>query len=518
MNTDFFQISPVSIAPLAELMFSLVITFYFLSVRYKTFDTRLITVYSGITTCMFALNFITTATLQSAYGPGVENLQYIIVACLSVFTVLFAYLFGGNPFKKEMVASLTLMMLLFTIALYKDKIAFPHILPVYVLTAIIVIAVFLRKARRSVQTEAQTSSFARETLAYRGFATCFLFYLLINLTASMGAAGIIPPAWWMLMVQVFIYAFLFTFFISYLNYTGAAVSFVTRVAAVLLYFNLMILGALGLVLFGVEMPGESGRRALNILAVLIPVSTLGIVIFVPLFLRRSLLKPLQRVLDGMKRVDTGDLSREVPVTTHDEIGTLTENFNRMTRSLRIYTSQMESLVAERTNELYARQKKLENTLEQLEETQQKLKRATEQKNRFFDNITHELKTPLTLILAPVEHLAASAAMREKTDLQAIRLIDRNAKNLLTLVNHLLDLSKIESGELTLRPTPGIISRETRMVVNDFLVFAGRKSVDIRYENLIPEVPFFSTTTVGNKSAGTSYLTPLSFVVKGALLT
>ncbi len=489
MNTDFFQISPVSIAPLAELMFSLVITLYFLSVREKTFDTRLITVYSCITTCMFALNFVTTATLQSAYGPEVEKLQYIIVACLSSFTILFAYLFGGNPFKKEMAASFSVLLLLFAVALYRDKIGYPHILPVYVLTAFIVITVFLRKARRSVQSDTSAgSTFAREALAYRGFAICFLFYLLINLTASLGAAGVIPPAWWMLIVQVFIYAFLFTFFISYLNYTGATVSFVTRVAAVLLYFNLMILGALGLVLFGVEMPGESGRSALNILAVLIPVSTLAIVIFVPLFLRRNLLKPLRRVLEGMKRVDAGDLSQEVAVTTNDEIGTLTENFNRMTGSLRIYASQMESLVAERTRELSSRQEKLENTLKELEETQQKLKKATEQKNRFFDNITHELKTPLTLILAPVEHLAASPSMKGKNDLQAIRLIDRNAKNLLTLVNQLLDLSKIESGELTIRETPGIISRVTGRIVNDFLLLAGQKDVDIRYENLIPDGP------------------------------
>jgi len=483
---DFFRISPVSIAPLAELMFSLVITSYFLSVRNKTFDTWLVTIHSGISTCMFALNFITTATLHSGWGVRVEKLQYMIIACLALFNVLFAYLFGGNPFKKEMTAWFTLLLLLFGLALYVNRIAFPYTLPVYVLSGLVVLSVFVRKARRSAQNG--SGIFAGETRAYRGFAVCFLFYLLINLTASFGVAGFLPPALWMLAVQVFIYAYLFSFLISFLNYTRAPVSFVTRLEGALLYLNLMILGALGLLLFGVEEPDESGRHALNILAVLIPLSTLGIVTFVPFFFRRSLLRPLRRVLEGMRRVDAGDLSGEVPVTTNDEIGILTQSFNRMTGSLRQYSLQMESLVAARTAELRSRQKKLEDTLKELKATQHKLRTATEQKNRFFDNVTHELKTPLTLILAPVEHLAASSSLHQKEDLQAIRLIDRNAKNLLNLVNRLLDLSKIESGELTLHETPGIIPAVTGRIVQDFRVLAGRKQVDLKYENFIPEDP------------------------------
>ncbi len=489
MDINVFQISPVSIAPLAELMFSLVITIYFFSVRNKTFETWLVTIHSCIATCMFALNFITTATLQSEYGPGIEKIQYITIACLSLFNVLFAYLFGGNPFKKEMAIAFFLLLLLFGTALYFDKIAFPYTLPVYMLTAGIIIAVFLRKARRSLLTTTQgVYKLAREAIAYRGFALCFFFYLAVNIIASFGVAGWIPASWWMLIVQVFIYAYLFSFLISYLNYSAAPVSFVTRLEGVLLYIHLMVLGALGLLLYGVEIPDAAGRRALKVLAILIPVTTVGVLILVPLFFRKNLLKPLRSILEGMRRVDAGDLSGDVPVTTNDEIGALTESFNRMTTSLRQYALQMENLVAERTAELSARQRTLENTLYELEQTQQQLKKATEQKNRFFDNITHELKTPLTLILAPLEHLSASPSLTEETDLRAIRLIDRNAKNLLTLVNQLLDLSKIESGELTIRETPGIISAVTGMVVNDFLILAMQKRVSINYENLIPDGP------------------------------
>jgi len=71
------------------------------------------------------------------------------------------------------------------------------------------------------------------------------------------------------------------------------------------------------------------------------------------------------------------------------------------------------------------------------------------KNLFYANITHEFRTPLTVILGMAESL------RERTDTQvqkAGKLITRNGRNLLDLVNQLLDLSKIESGKLALHPS------------------------------------------------------------------
>lgn len=196
---DLLRITPVSIAPLAELMFSLVITFYFLSIPKKTFDTWLVTLHSGITTCMFAANFITTATLQSDYGPDAEKLQYIFVASLALFNLLFAYLFGIRSFKKEMIGAFSLLLVLFATALYFNKIAFPYTLPVYILHSVIVISVFVRKASRvSHAGRGKVPGALGEAWAYRGFAICFLFNFLVIFTANLGIAGIIP-SWWMLL-------------------------------------------------------------------------------------------------------------------------------------------------------------------------------------------------------------------------------------------------------------------------------------------------------------------------------
>ena len=72
------------------------------------------------------------------------------------------------------------------------------------------------------------------------------------------------------------------------------------------------------------------------------------------------------------------------------------------------------------------------------------------KTDFVNNITHELRTPLTLIMGPVEKLMDQV---KKESLQRqLRIVDRNGKLLYNLINQLLDLSKIETGNMSLRRT------------------------------------------------------------------
>ena len=87
----------------------------------------------------------------------------------------------------------------------------------------------------------------------------------------------------------------------------------------------------------------------------------------------------------------------------------------------------------------------------LQRQKEELEKLDTAKSRFFVNITHELRTPLSLILAPLEQaraLVKSAAVRKQIDLAYT-----NGQRLLALVDEMLDLSKLESGQMRLHPTP-----------------------------------------------------------------
>lgn len=84
------------------------------------------------------------------------------------------------------------------------------------------------------------------------------------------------------------------------------------------------------------------------------------------------------------------------------------------------------------------------------------------KTQFFTNISHELRTPLTLILGPVEDVVTEYAHDSR-----FPLIERNARRLLSLINQLLDLSKLEAGQLRPEPKRGDIAAFLRTLASSF---------------------------------------------------
>lgn len=82
-----------------------------------------------------------------------------------------------------------------------------------------------------------------------------------------------------------------------------------------------------------------------------------------------------------------------------------------------------------------------------EELNKQLQLLDTQKTNFYTNITHDLRTPLTLILGPLEQLKSKTSDPE--NLELIKMMQKNARRQLVLVNQLLDLSKLDAGKSTL---------------------------------------------------------------------
>lgn len=100
------------------------------------------------------------------------------------------------------------------------------------------------------------------------------------------------------------------------------------------------------------------------------------------------------------------------------------------------------------------------------------------KSIFFTNISHEFRTPLTLITSPLQQLLKGDLKGDVKKYYEAML--RNAQRLLLLVNQLLDLSKLESGNLQLNTEPGDMKKFLRLIINSFESLAIRKNVTLEF--------------------------------------
>lgn len=88
-----------------------------------------------------------------------------------------------------------------------------------------------------------------------------------------------------------------------------------------------------------------------------------------------------------------------------------------------------------------------------------------EKSRFFSNVVHEFRTPLTMIKGPLEELKASSVTEEQKS--NLMFIERNSNRLLALVNQLLDVSKVEAGKFVLNKNFGNITLYIEQLINPF---------------------------------------------------
>ncbi len=111
---------------------------------------------------------------------------------------------------------------------------------------------------------------------------------------------------------------------------------------------------------------------------------------------------------------------------------------------------------------------------QLELQAKKLREMDKVKSRFFANISHEFRTPITLIKGPLS--AAVKKEDKRLSLEQIKMIDRNADRLLRLVNQLLDLSKLDAGSLQIELEEGDLYYFLRAICSSFHSHARQRNI------------------------------------------
>lgn len=107
----------------------------------------------------------------------------------------------------------------------------------------------------------------------------------------------------------------------------------------------------------------------------------------------------------------------------------------------------------------------------------RLKDKDELKNKLYTHITHEFRTPLTLIQGMANQIEKAAIKDRRI---AAKLIQRNSQNLLNLVNQMLDLSKLEDGNLSLNWVQGDVVKFVLYVEESFQSYAKMRGIDVQF--------------------------------------
>jgi HAMP domain-containing protein len=223
--------------------------------------------------------------------------------------------------------------------------------------------VFGRKARYKENEAGQPTPTSQ---VLRGFQKwTFLLFLIavaVNYGFSAPLLGLPPFTLWYYVYHLLLFIQITYSTILFLNFTTQPTSFQVKVVGLVLCPLLIILALTPLLLrqLILDLPNYStvNHRMSAGFLILIPLTTLTVIVGLPRFLRSNLLSPLNQILEGVRQVDSGNLSVQVPVAINDEVGKLARQFNHMTHSLRRYTQEMEQLVAERTAELEAKNQDL----------------------------------------------------------------------------------------------------------------------------------------------------------------
>jgi ligand-binding sensor domain-containing protein/signal transduction histidine kinase/DNA-binding response OmpR family regulator len=125
--------------------------------------------------------------------------------------------------------------------------------------------------------------------------------------------------------------------------------------------------------------------------------------------------------------------------------------------------------------------RLKNKLEIADLNVKKEHEITEMKSKFFANISHEFRTPLTLMIGPLETISNQNNIEHPIK-QTIEKVKNQSKRLLSLVNQLLDFNKAETNALTLNAFDQDVSALLYSVYESFVDEAERKSINYSYES------------------------------------
>lgn len=185
--------------------------------------------------------------------------------------------------------------------------------------------------------------------------------------------------------------------------------------------------------------------------------------------RYVIVKPVMHLKDVSDAIAQGELDQRADIRTGDEFQELSHAFNRMLRHL---VSTQEELKQANTS--------LDGKVDELAQANLSLHEMNKVKNEFLATMSHELRTPLNSILGFSDVLTVADNLTDK-QLKYLKNIQSSGKNLLFLINDILDLAKIDAGRMEVHPSEFSMADVVERHALSMKLQAEKKNIDLSYE-------------------------------------
>lgn len=187
-----------------------------------------------------------------------------------------------------------------------------------------------------------------------------------------------------------------------------------------------------------------------------------------LIIRYVVVKPVKHLKAVSDAIVAGQLNVRSEIHTGDEFEDLSEAFNRMVRHLMNAEEQQRKLNTD-----------LDHRLDDLARANMALYESDKAKGDFLSTVSHELRTPLHGIIGFSDVLLSAASPLNEKQARWVANIKTSGQQLLTLINDILDLAKIEAGRMDLRPEEFSLPTFCDALIPAFRIPSEKKNIDLR---------------------------------------